>query len=202
VFSFAGETLESLGYFKFLLKSKTQACAPLFNGLYKHMFETILPNNLAHLVCRSCLSPPLHNSQNTRHGNFFQGTNRSTPSKTKCFENEFGHYVAANINAIVSNEPKKRHNPKELSKNFTLTPRYKKTIGFNDSCSCVRHWRDNLQGSSDTNGASNRNARNGKDSTVLPQSQTYEMNPAMWERLLSQRMLLHWRDNNALSLSV
>ena len=35
--SFVGETLESLGYFKFLLKSKTQA--PLFNGLYKHKLK-------------------------------------------------------------------------------------------------------------------------------------------------------------------
>ena len=42
-------------------------CTCMFEQIY-----TILPNNLPHLVCRSCLSPPLHNSQNTRHGNFFK----------------------------------------------------------------------------------------------------------------------------------
>ena len=39
---------------------------------------TSLPKNLLHLVCWSCLSHPLHNPQNTRHGKKFQGNNRST----------------------------------------------------------------------------------------------------------------------------
>ena len=42
----------------------------------------------------------------------------------------------------------------------------------------------------------------GKILLFFPKAKRMRWIQAMWERLLSQRMLLHWRDNNALSLSV
>ena len=42
----------------------------------------------------------------------------------------------------------------------------------------------------------------GKILLFFPKAKRMRWIQAMWERLLSQRMLLHWRDNNPLSLSV